>query len=307
MAEFNQRAYELFGRPLVQAMSNEYAAKLSRAFHPLRFQRWAFSDLNPSLWWLGPTAEAVKAQRQALDADHPARKLESAVSEVTNASLDCYRGLRDAVAEAAFFQIYGNAFAMYLGDDHGAETAAMPSNPRELSVVKKALASIDKGGYPEALARVAFLLAHKDEPLPLSRLQLAQELIEEYAELLPELAPAETRRIEGEQELIARYAPERAVATLPALLADADDRGRLLTLLDSVLADKRVQRIEPSAEQKTMLARIRAALRAADHQRVAARHGNGSRKVARVEGRGNKNLARGRAASNHSRRKAVTQ
>ena len=36
VAEFNQRAYELFGRPLVQAFANEYGAKLSRQFHPLR-------------------------------------------------------------------------------------------------------------------------------------------------------------------------------------------------------------------------------------------------------------------------------
>src|SRR4030095_17113890 len=46
VAEFNQRAYELFGRTLVEALANEYGAKLSREFHPLRFQRWAFSDLN---------------------------------------------------------------------------------------------------------------------------------------------------------------------------------------------------------------------------------------------------------------------
>jgi pimeloyl-ACP methyl ester carboxylesterase len=49
VSEFNQRAYELFGRPLVKAMSNEYSAKLARLLHPLRLQRWAFSDLNPAL------------------------------------------------------------------------------------------------------------------------------------------------------------------------------------------------------------------------------------------------------------------
>ena len=171
VAEFNQRAYELFGRPLVKAIANEYGAKLAREFHPLRAQRWTFSDLNPWLWWLGPTAEAVKAQRQAVGPDDPARKVEATVSELTSASLDCSKALRDAVAEAAFFQIYGNLFAFYLGDEHGAETATRPvDDPRELPFVRKALASIDKGGYAEALARVSFLLAHRDEPLPLSRL-----------------------------------------------------------------------------------------------------------------------------------------
>jgi pimeloyl-ACP methyl ester carboxylesterase len=279
ISEFNQRAYELFGRPLVQTLSNEYAARLSREFHPLRFQRWAFSDLNPWLWWLAPAAEAVKTQRQAVDADHPVRKLESAVSEVTSASLDCHRALRDAVAESAFFQIYANAFELYLGDGRDVESAAIPSDPRELSFVKEALASIDKGGYAEALARVAFLLAHRDEPLPLSRLQLAQELIEEYAELLPELAPDEARRIEGEQEIIARYEPERAVETLPALLVGRKDRTRLLTLLDGVIADERVQRTEPSAKQKAMLSRIRSVLGSASHPTRASPNGNGSQRT----------------------------
>ena len=76
VSEFNQRAYELFGRPLVKSFANEYGAKLSREFHPLRFQRWAFSDLNPFLGWLAPAAQAVKAQRQALASDHPARQIE---------------------------------------------------------------------------------------------------------------------------------------------------------------------------------------------------------------------------------------
>ena len=31
VSEFNQRAYELFGRPVVKAVANEYGAKLSRA------------------------------------------------------------------------------------------------------------------------------------------------------------------------------------------------------------------------------------------------------------------------------------
>ena len=260
VSEFNQRAYELFGRPLVKGMANEYGAKLSREFHPLRWQRWALSDLNPWLWWLAPAAEAVKAQRQAIGPDDPARKAESRASELTGASLDWYRDLRDAVAEATFFQIYGNLFAFYLGDERDVEAEAPRIDPRELPFVRKALASIDKGGYAEAVARVAFLLAHKDEPLPLSRLQLAHELIEEYRDLLPDLRPDEARRIEGEQEIIARYEPDKAIETLPALLSAQEDQGRLLSLLERVLADKRVQRIQTSAKQKAMLARIRGAL-----------------------------------------------
>ncbi|MFP3802510.1 DUF3141 domain-containing protein, partial [Paraburkholderia sp. SIMBA_027] len=63
ISELNQRAYEFFVQPFVQAMSNETTATLLRTFHPLRAQRWAFSDLNPWFAWLGPAADAVRANR----------------------------------------------------------------------------------------------------------------------------------------------------------------------------------------------------------------------------------------------------
>ena len=257
VSDFNQRAYELFARPLIEAMANDYSAKLGREFHPLRFQRWAISDLNPWLWWLGPTAEIIKQQRQAVPADSALRKTEKMMAELTSASLDYYRALRDAISEAAFFQIYGNLFSLYLADRREEQAQPHDADPRELPFVKEALASIDQGGYPEALARVAFLLARKGEPLPLSRLQLKQELIGEYQELLPAISRDQARRIRGEQELIVRYEPEKAVESLPTLLTERSDRDRLITLLDRLLADERVQSVKPLPEQLAMLERIR--------------------------------------------------
>ena len=274
VAEFNQRAYELFGRPLVQALSNEYGAKLSREFHPLRLQRWAISDLNPWLSWLAPAAQAVKAAApgagagrsgaqgrvDGIGADERLARLLSRLARRGGRS-HVLPGLRQPVR-----LLLERRARRRSGDAAG--------RPARASVRQEALASIDKGGYAEAVARVAFLLAHKDEPLPLSRLQLAHEMIEEYRELLPELAPDEARRIGGEQEIIARYEPEKAVETLPVLVAEPKDRDRLLTLLERVLADQRVQRIQPSAEQKAMLARIRRVLGAVERRPAGSRRGS---------------------------------
>ena len=100
------------------------------------------------------------------------------------------------------------------------------------------------------------------QPLPLERLHARRELIEDYRELLPEMKIDEWRRIRGEQEIVARYEPERALATLPALLAEAADRDRLVALFQRLLADKRFQGLAPTEEQNAMLARIREVLRA---------------------------------------------
>ena len=266
ISEFNQRAYELFAQPVVQAMSNEFSAKLMRQFNALRAQRWAISDLNPWLAWLGPAAQTVKARRKPLAAGAPARSWERMGSEIISASLDYYRQIRDATSEAAFFQTYGNVFSLYLADKREAEegeAAQENADPQELPAVKDALASMEEGGYAEALTRVGSLLSRYGEPLPLARIALKQELVREYGDLLPKLAPDQWRRIRGEQDIIVRYEPERALSTLPQLLADPDDRERLLTLAARLLADERVQRAGASPEQVAMLKTITATLRAA--------------------------------------------
>ena len=253
VSDLNQRAYELFARPMIQALTTEPAANLQREFHPLRFQRWILSDLNPWQAWLAPAARMVKAQRQALGADDPARKIEKMFAEFTSASLDYYRAVRDALSEAAFFQIYGNLFALDVG-------AAPAETATGVDVVKRALGRIDQGGYPEALARVAFLLARKGVPLPLSRFEMKQQLMTDYREFLPELPRDEGRRIRGEQEVIVGHAPDKAIDALPKLLPHAADRERLLALLEKLTADRRVQEAKPTQEQFAMLARIRSVL-----------------------------------------------
>lgn len=261
ISEFNQRAYELFAQPLVQSLSNDFTAKLARELHPLRFQRWALSDLNPMLGWLAPAAEAVRSARQAQPADEPARRVERMASELMSASLDYYRDLRDATTEAAFFQTYGSLFGIYLADRAEQRLREQRRvDPREMPFVRQALARIDQGGYPEAVARVGVLLKPRGEPIPLARVELRKEMAEQYRELLPDLPLEQWRRVRGEQEIVVNYEPGGALAALPRLVSAAGDRERLLQLMDAVLADPRIQELKPGPEQLEMLGRIREVL-----------------------------------------------
>jgi pimeloyl-ACP methyl ester carboxylesterase len=284
LSEFNQEAYELFARPLVQAMASEAAAEVAREFHPLRVQRWGLSDLNPWLRWLPAAAEAVKAQRRPIDTDNPVRSVERFASEAISASLDYYRALRDAQSEAAFFETYGNVFSLYMADKEQAEAVQVPADARELPVVKEALETIGEGGFPEALTRTASLLSRKGEPIPLERIALKHELVEEYGDLLPTLSPDQWHRIRGAQDIIVRYAPEQAIATLPALLSDPADRQRLLTFFERLLTDERLAKAQPSAAQRAMFKRLGDVLEVAPAQRrrlaatrkAAGKRGNGA-------------------------------
>jgi hypothetical protein len=262
ISELNQRLYELFVRPFTKATANEWSARLLRHFHPLRARNWAMSDAaNPWLALLGPAAQAVKAERVTSPADGALRKSEASGAELVSAGLDYYRAVRDAFAEAAFFTIYGNVYLGYLAEQAASTQDATDTstNPLERPVVRQALARMTEGGYAEAFARVGFLLAGTDEPIPLSLLTTAQELIKDYAEFIPQLSHEQWRRIRGEQEIIARYEPERALETLPRLLDD-EERARLLSFVERVVSDKRVLERPPTPRQQAVLQRVREAL-----------------------------------------------
>ncbi|MCU0940835.1 MAG: DUF3141 domain-containing protein, partial [Burkholderiaceae bacterium] len=254
LSEFNQRAYELFLQPFVQATATEAAAAASRRFHPLRMERCAISDLNPFLWWLGPAAEAVKAQRQAVSPKQSLRKTEVAAAAMASAALDLYRDLRDAATEASFFQTYGTLFGLYLADS-AAEHAA-PNGDGGRAYVQQALAAIEHGGFTAAVARTASLLAQRGVAIDLDKIALKKELVADYRELLPQIDFETARQVRGTQDLIVAHAPDLAIETLPRLLSVPADRDRFARFFERVLSDSRVSSEMFTAEQRAMFERI---------------------------------------------------
>jgi pimeloyl-ACP methyl ester carboxylesterase len=259
VSEFNQKAYELFARPLVQALANDKTAEIARHFQSVRIEQWWASSQNPMLAWTGPVATAVKTARQPARDNSPFKQAEGLASDLIGASLDYYRDLRDAMSEAMFFQTYGVMFPALHGPvaakEDGAPLSVVPA--RELPVVQEALAAIEDGGYAEALARAACLLARKGEPLPLARVELKAALAEEFADLLPPLRADQWKKIRGRQEIICRYEADHAVQSLPLLLGGDGDHVRFMTVLERLVGDPRVATARASAGQHAMLQRIR--------------------------------------------------
>ena len=96
--------------------------------------------------------------------------------------------------------------------------------------------------------------------VPLARLEAGQQMVKDYGEFLPAVPLEQMRRVAGEQEIIATYEPDKAIAALPALLPRREDRERLLTLLERLEIDARVRHDGITPEQRTMLQRVRRTL-----------------------------------------------
>jgi pimeloyl-ACP methyl ester carboxylesterase len=254
VSAMSERAYTLFARPFIRPLVNETTAELGRVFHPLRWQRWALSDLNPFLWPLPAMAAAVKAGRRAAPPDNPYRQIEKAASDVVTAGLDFYRDLRDATMEALFFQSYGAATLLGVVPEAAAEAGPAVQDPRELPLVRDALAAIGTGGYPEAVALIGALIGKGAGRIPLARLELVERFIR-GDKVLSALPADAVRRIRAEQAVIAELESERGLQSLPKLLADPEDRQRVLAVLDEAVAA-----VKPTPEQQFMLDRIRGVL-----------------------------------------------
>jgi pimeloyl-ACP methyl ester carboxylesterase len=251
ISDLSERIYDLFVRPFIRPLVNEGTAELGRVFHPLRWQRWALSDLNPLLWPLPALASAVKEHRQAAPLENPYRRTEKVASDTITASLNLYRDLRDATMETLFFQIYGPAVALGVGDQSTSEAQPIVADPRELPLIQDALAAIGTGGYPEAVALIGALIGREAGRIPVARLELVERFIH-GDKVLSKLPADMIRRIRAEQAVVAELEPEHGLQSLPRLLTDPADRRRVLGVLDEAVAA-----VKPTPEQQVMIDRIR--------------------------------------------------
>jgi pimeloyl-ACP methyl ester carboxylesterase len=254
MSAFGEKAYSLFARPLIRPLVNETTAELGRLFHPLRWQRWAFSDVNPWLWTLPAMASTVKAQRCIAPPNNPYRRAEKTASDMIIAGLDLFRDVRDAMLESMFFQVYGPAAMLGVAEDTLIGAAPTVTDPRDLPLVQNAITAIGTGGYPEAIALMGALVGRGAGRIRLERLEMIDHFVRSD-EVLSKLSRNEVRRIKAEQAVVAELEPERGLHSLPKLLANPKDRRRAIAVLDEAATTA-----ELTGDQLAMIERLRAIL-----------------------------------------------
>jgi len=237
LSELTERAYELLVRPAIRDAVPEWLARAMRVWHPLRAQRWMLSDRNPLLAGVPAAAAMARAWRQPRKPDNAGRRAEKLGSSAISASLDLYRGLRDAACEAAFFQIYGNMMSLQMADQRAAIRSKTRFDPRALPAVRQVLDDIDRGGLAEAVVRSGLLVTKAGGgKRRLAQIESVRALLEPSG-VLEGLTEADLRRVLHDETIVVEFEPAQAKRTLPRLVATQSDRRKLNRLFDALAED----------------------------------------------------------------------
>lgn len=232
VSQLNQQAYDMFVSPVVRGLVNERTAELRRQMHPLRLRRALLSDKNPLMAAVPMAAEAVRTNRKPAPADNPFRLWERAFSDAVESGIDAWRDWRDAWTEIAFHGVYGTLAAMGVGNAAG-HVAPVATDIASAPEVSAALQRVTLGGYAEAVIRMMVLLAQARGGVRRDRLARSNALLTQEAPFAQMTASARSALIR-EQTVIVTMAPEQALAALPLLLPEAEDRARALQVVAEV-------------------------------------------------------------------------
>lgn len=260
VSQFNDKVYRTYVQPWVRSMVNETFANWLRELHPLRVQRYAFSDQNPFFWAMPWMAALTKAYRQPVASDNPYVKLEGIFSETVEESLNLFRDMRDITQEFCFKSLFSNPFAKQLFDacvavspPQGLTDADQKRLQRyELQWANRAAA---KGGFTEAVVRIMIAVTGANRMLDKRQFETAQKIIQEHPRLNI-LSAAQYRVIVKEQARILQLDQRHAFKMLTRLLPKTQDRIEAMAFAEQITLTEH----EPTEDEKHMLERIRSIL-----------------------------------------------
>jgi pimeloyl-ACP methyl ester carboxylesterase len=237
----NDALYRTLAAPWVKAAVTEGWADVMRQLHPLRMQRYLLSDLNP---WMIPVktwAAAIRNsgwRRPAVD-EHPLRRAEAGFSEVVIDVLKSWGEWRDRMSELVFKTIYESPLMkwFYPLDGAGTSEAGIRREALRREDAEQWRAAMDQGGFDEAVTRMILAVMLADRDLAREGYALAGRLFRTDARL----KRIDRRRLKSvilSQARILQTDTDRAIATLPALLPEAEDRRQAVELLDAAIRNR---------------------------------------------------------------------
>jgi len=115
VSQINDMFYNTYLSPWVRLFSSETTAEFFKQIHPLRVNKYIFSDrVNPVMLIFKTLAPLIKKNRRPALPDNPFKTAEKTVSDGIVALLDGFQKVRDHIEESVFFTVYENPWMKML-------------------------------------------------------------------------------------------------------------------------------------------------------------------------------------------------
>jgi tellurite resistance protein len=240
--------------------NTDATAEALRQLHPLRVQRYLFSDLNP---WMSPV-RTWAAQVKEKDNRRPAAEdnLFSAWEVFWSKSIvdgmNLCRDVRNAACESIFKAMYENPWMKMVSEFSGTIT---PENDQDLEAVhrrdaKRWRKNMATGEFADAMVRIFLAIGFADQVVRRKGYQTIGRLFA-ASPRMKDLGLDEVQQIVREQSRIVQTDADQAIATLPRLLPERQDREDALTMIQNAVES--LGRA-PEPQEEAVLQRVREVL-----------------------------------------------
>jgi tellurite resistance protein len=242
-SQVNDAFYRHWVRPWVRLAANPWLAEWSRQMHPLRMQRYLWSDMNPWSWPVAVGADLVKERRQPVAETNPFVETETLFSKMAAVALDAYRDTRDLSQELLFKSLYDNPWLKFWWNGAPAQEPPADSTTRRRERAR-ARRLADQGGFAEAVVRIAIAVTGVDRILDKRELEIVRTIYHRHAQF-KEMELDELRKVINTQAHILSVDFKRALDGLTVMLPSRRERTEAFEIVREIAAaDDRVNEDE---------------------------------------------------------------
>ena len=235
LSQINDRLYRCFVGPWIRWSSNAITAETGRQLHPMRVQRYWFSDLNP--WMvpirLGASLLHSSHGRQPVSRENPFWQAQERMSETIVAGLDSFRDMRDNWCESIFKTAYENPWIRFFSPKGATQTKP---DLAKLETLRRQdadqwLRAMEKGGFAEAIVRILLALGLADQKIKSKSFYVFEAIVRKN-ERLKALGHEKIKEIVRSQYRILQTDTDQAIASLPRLLSTKEERSQTLAIVN---------------------------------------------------------------------------
>jgi pimeloyl-ACP methyl ester carboxylesterase len=259
ISQANDAFYRMWIQPWVRALTMPWMAEGLRQLHPLRLQRYGWSDANPFVWPLAAWSSLVKQNRQPVSAGNPFVTAEDYFSNFMIASLNLYRDTRDRTQEWLFKSIYNNPWINFWWGGQASSPGEQPAkeqiDPLRRQELAYARRNAGRGGFSEAVIRIIIAVTGVDRVMDKRQIEAADAIVRPH-ERFKHLSADELKQIVRNQARILSAHRDLALAGLAVMLPTQAEREEAFDIATRIaVADFRVD-----LGERRLLTRIRKAL-----------------------------------------------